>query len=149
MQIVIYRTKKNYLYTEGELTINDDRLTFTVEATACMLPAGNYLLRIVKKSERKLSLVVFDTDGTSTGWRIGIGSSFISSQKEHIIAIGEQLIPGALYKATCNYERLVDRLSKCKSRGESVELVISERFCRHNKPIKHWSIDYSRKLLPV
>jgi len=138
MQIVIYRTNKNRLYTEGELVINDDHQTFTVEATDCMLPAGKYLLRIVKKSERKQSLSIFSQEGKNTGWRIGIGSSFITSRKERIIAIGSRLIPGAVYKATSDYERLVDRISKCSNRKEEVELVISESFCKKDQPINHW-----------
>ncbi len=151
MEIIIFRTHKNRLYTEGELTINDDRQTFTVEATECMLPAGEYILRIVKKSERKLSLSIFRTDGSPTGWRIGIGTSFVDSNKKHVIAIGSKLLPGTVYKSTPDYERLVDRLTKCNRRKERITLVISERFCKQNEPINHWLIDYSQqtKLLPA
>ena len=96
MQITLYRKRTNALYTEGELEVNFDRQTYTVESTDCMLPAGRYILRIVKKSERKQSLVIFHPDGKSTGWRIGIAHSYIGSRKDRTIAIGTPLIPGTV-----------------------------------------------------
>ena len=53
MEITIYRKRKNDLYTEGVLHINGGRQTYTVEATDVMLPEGQYIVRIVKKSARK------------------------------------------------------------------------------------------------
>jgi len=149
MEIVIYRKNTNRLYTEGELVVNGDRQTFTAEASAVMLPAGSYTLRIVKKSQRKQSLVIFRQDGKSTLWRIGIGHSYIGSLKDHIIAIGTPLIPGAVYKASRDYERLMDRFSKCTERKESMTLIISEEYCHPNQPIQHWLRDSSPKLLPA
>lgn len=149
MEIALYRKRTNALYTEGELAVNDDRQTSTVEATDCMLPAGRYILRIVKKSERKQSLVIFHPDGTSTGWRIGIGHSYIGSRKDHIIAIGTPLIPGAVYKASKDYERLMDRFSKCTARGEQMDFIISDRCCQPCQPIRHWLTDYSATPKPA
>ena len=40
MEIILYRMRSNPLYTEGELFINGNRATFTVEPTDRMLPVG-------------------------------------------------------------------------------------------------------------
>lgn len=148
MQITLYRKRTNALYTEGELEVNFDRQTYTVESTDCMLPAGRYILRIVKKSERKQSLVIFHPDGKSTGWRIGIAHSYIGSRKDRTIAIGTPLIPGAVYKAAKDYERLMDRFSKCTARGEQMDFIITDSFCKSCQPIRHWLTDYSAKPTP-
>lgn len=73
-----------------------------------------------------------------TGWSIGIGLSWKTSKQNHLIAIGERLIAGALYKATPIYERLIDRLMKCESRGEGIQLVISADNCVPSHIIDHW-----------
>lgn len=138
MLIEIKRHNTNDLYTEGRLYINDMRTTYTVEASECMLPAGIYRLKIVKKSARKQSLAII-CDETPTGWTLGIGQSWISSKKNHIIAIGQPFFPGAVYKATPVYERIVDRLMKCEARGESIRLVITDDNCTHGLPIRHWT----------
>lgn len=137
MNILIKRLRMNGLYTEGELLINDLRTTFTVECTNFMLPAGDYHLRIVKRSARKQSLNIF-VNSKDTGWKVGIGHSYRSSKAHRIICIGEPLIPGAIYKGTKEYERLIDRLTKCKDRKEEITLTISETRCIENRPIKHW-----------
>lgn len=166
MLIEIKRHNTNVLYTEGRLYINDMRTTYTVEASECMLPAGIYRLKIVKKSARKQYIGVFETQVSNgfnvpksfnpetsetseatetsetlqpTGWTLGIGQSWISSKKNHIIAIGQPFFPGAVYKATPVYERIVDRLMKCEARGESIRLVITDDNCTHGLPIRHWT----------
>ena len=149
MEIILYRKRTNELYTEGQIFINDDFQTCTVEATDIMLPADRYILRIVKKSERKQSLVIFRYDGTSTGWRLDMGASFIDSRKELTIAIGRPLIPGTVYKSTKDYERLTDRFSKCTARGEQMYLIITDRGCKPCQIIKHWVTDYAADKEPV
>lgn len=137
MLIEIKRNNTNDLYTEGRLHINDMRTTFTIESTETMLPVGIYQVKIVKKSARKQSLVIFN-ENTSTEWALGICLSWIGSKKQHIIGIGQPFFPGALYKATAIYERIVDRLMKCEARGEGVRLIITDDNITHGLPISHW-----------
>lgn len=138
MEITIYRKRKNRLYTEGVLLINGGRQTYTVEATDVMLPHGDYIVRIVKKSARKQYISILQTNGIPTEWKVGICHSYIGSKRDKTIAIGTPLIPGAIYKATKDYERIVDRLMKCMDRNEPIQLTISETNCTTNQPISHW-----------
>ena len=138
MEITIYRKRKNDLYTEGVLHINGGRQTYTVEATDVMLPEGEYIVRIVKKSARKQYISILKQNGYPTDWKIGIDHSFIGSKKNRIIAIGTQLIPGAIFKGAKHFERITDRLMKCMDREETITLCISEVNCLANQPISHW-----------
>lgn len=138
MLIEIKRHHTNDLYSEGRFYINDMLTTHTVEATDCMLPAGIYQLRIVKKSARKQSLVIF-LDDHPTDWSIGIGLSWIGSKKNRIIAIGQPFFPGAVNRAAPIFERITDRLMKCEARGESIQLIISDDQCIPCKPIRYWT----------
>lgn len=138
MILSVKRLKSNRLYTEGQLHINDMRTTLTVESTEIMLPAGQYVLQLVNKNERKRELIIFNADGSKTGWRIGFGNSWIGSKKDHTICIGQYLIPGALYQAAPIYERIIKRLEKCKERKESILLFIYEDDCSPSAPIQHW-----------
>lgn len=138
MLIEIKRLKSNRLYTEGRLYINDMRNTLTVESSELMLPAGQYVLQLVNKNERKRELIIFKANGIKTGWRIGIGNSWIGSKNDHAICIGEYLIPGAVYKAAPIYERIIKRLEKCKDREESIHLIIHDEDCTPSVPISYW-----------
>lgn len=159
MLIEIKRHHTNDLYSEGRFYINDMLTTHTVEATDCMLPAGIYQLRIVKKSARKQYIGIFDTVSKGfnvpksfnpetpetsetlkpTGWSIGIGLSWIGSKKNRIIAIGQPFFPGAVNRAAPIFERITDRLMKCEARGESIQLIISDDQCIPCKPIRYWT----------
>lgn len=150
MEIKVKRLAMNGLYTEGVLVINDMRTTSTVEHTQSMLPVGTYSVRIVKRSARKQYIGIFRNEETTishnpfrinvpnTGWKIGVGHSWISCKKDCLICIGERLIPGAMCKGGKEYERLIDRLTKCKERNESITLIVTESQCIENKPIRHW-----------
>lgn len=134
MEIRINRTVTNSIYTEGEILVNNQQKANTVEHTPTMLPAGNYLIRLRKhKSMRRIVRI------SKTDWSIGIGRSWKTSQKKQVIAIGQQLIPGIVYKATSTYGRLFERIEKCQIRKEPVNLVIDENQCINNQPIKHWT----------
>ena len=140
MQAKITRYSTNPLYTEGILSINGEDQTRTIESTVHMLPAGIYTLQLVTIHAHLRELTVHDWH---TGQPIGIrisptATSHIGCQREHAIAIGEELIPGALYRATSVYERIVKRLEKCQKRGEPILLIIDEDRCRHNNPCSHW-----------
>lgn len=139
MEVYIERQKSNYLYTEGRLFINGDLQTHTVECTEIMLPAGNYLLQLVTKNAHKRELEVFTIRNEPTGWHIGIEHSWIGSKKTKSIVIGQPFFPGALYKATPDYERIIKRLEKCKARNESINLIIDDTHCVPNQPINHWT----------
>ena len=143
MNITIYRNFKNALYTEGKMHINGGFQTYTLESTTNMLPEGNYIVRIVKKSARKQYIGIFATDDTgsiltSSRWKIGIGSSFIHSKKRRMIIIGIPLIRGAMYKSAKDYNRITDRLMKCITRREPITLTITESRCRPSTPTCHW-----------
>lgn len=146
MKVSIERQKTNRLYTEGRLVINDDPQTYTVESTEIMLPAGEYLLKLVTKNAHRRELEIFSVSGEPTCWRIGIEQSWIGSKKTKTIVIGQQLIPGALYKATPDYQRIIKRLEKCKARNEAINLTISDNCCKETTPISHWTVTRNPKL---
>lgn len=140
MQVKIIRNRTNILYTEGTLNINGEPQALTIEATSEMLPAGLYRLKLITIHAHLRELTVHDWHTEhSIGIRISpTVHSYIGYKRESSIAIGEELIPGALYKATLVYERIVKRLEKCQKRGEPILLVIDEEHCRHSHPCKHW-----------
>ena len=133
MNITIHRNTTNRLYTEGELHVNGHHYTHTVEPTDRMLPAGTYLLRLVKVNAHCRKLAVMGTE-----FCIGLGHSFIDSRRNRVIAIGQPLIPGTLYRASPDYERLVKRLEKCQKRQEAIHLLIAEATATPNAPARHW-----------
>ena len=139
MEIILYRMRSNPLYTEGELFINGNRATFTVEATNQMLPVGEYALAFDKRSSRKQQLAILG--GTSHGkhrWTIQAGNSYRDARKRQAILVGDPLIPGAVYRSPRLFQRLISRLTKCRDRGESITFEISEARCRHTQPIRQW-----------
>lgn len=139
MEVYIKRQTINELYTEGCIFINGEKQTHTVESTEHMLPAGEYLVKLVTKNAHKRELEIFTPEGRSVGWRIGIAHSWIGSRKERTVSIGQPLIPGVVYKATEIYERIVKRLEKCKARKEVISLIIDESHLVQNRPISHWT----------
>lgn len=140
MNVKITRTRTNALYTQGNLTINGEDQTRTIESTVHMLPAGLYRLQLVTIHAHLRELIVHDWHtGRTLGIRISpTATSHIGCRREKAIAIGEELIPGALYRAIPVYERIVKRLEKCQKRGEHILLVIDDDRCRHSNPISHW-----------
>lgn len=140
MQIILYRNRKNHLYTEGELHINDRKITYAVESTTNMLPEGIYSLQIVKQSARKQKLCVFGNN-VNLDWTIGVEYSWIGSKKNKVIAIGEPFFRGAVNKGSAEFDRIIDRIAKCMERKEHIQFVITEERCRLNEPIKYWQED--------
>lgn len=143
MKITVKRLTINRLYTEGQLLINHTPTTHTVESTELMLPPGHYIVRLTKTKDRRRVIAILPTSlhprrPSTPTTSIGIGQSWIASRKHHVIAIGQPLIPGAVYKATEVYERLFDRIEKCEARKELIHLTITEHGCRENHPISHW-----------
>lgn len=138
--VKITRNRTNPLYTEGILSINGEVQSLTIESTSEMLPAGLYRLQLITIHAHLRELIVHDWDtGSSIGIRISpTATSHIGCHRESAIAIGEELIPGALYKSTPVYERIVKRLEKCQKRREHILLVIDEEHCRHSSPCRHW-----------
>ena len=139
MEVYINRQTINELYTEGCIFINGEKQTQTVESTEHMLPAGKYLVKLVTKNAHKRELEIFTPEGRSVGWRIGLAHSWIGSRKERTVSIGQPLIPGAVYKATEIYERIIKRLEKCKARKEVINLIIDGSHLVQNQPISHWT----------
>lgn len=139
MEVFIERQTTNDLYTEGRLFINGDLQTYTTESSEIMLPAGNYRLQLITKNAHKRELVVFKDRNEPTGWRLGIAHSWIGSKKTKTIAIGQYFYPGARYKATPDYERIIKRLEKCKARKEVINLIIDGSHLVQNQPISHWT----------
>ena len=140
MDIIIKRTTTNRLYTEGSLLINNVEHTQTIECTEMMLPAGLYALKLIKVNAHLRKLVILDGDTQkSTGQRISpTAISHIGCRREQAIAIGHELIPGALYKSIADYERIVKRIEKCNKRRKPVLLVIDDNECKASVPAKHW-----------
>ncbi|MGM9760831.1 MAG: DUF5675 family protein [Parabacteroides sp.] len=139
MEIILYRTHSNRLYTEGELFINGNRATFTVESSDRMLPVGTYALDFLKRSCRKQQLVILGAKPSGRRhWSFATGNSYRDARKRQAIVVGEPLIPGVVYRSQLTFLRLVSRLTKCRARGESITFEISEARCRQTHPIRHW-----------
>ena len=134
MQILINRTYKNKFYTEGVIKVNGKQIAHTVEDSLTMLPPGTYHIRLCRyKSKRRIIRI------SNTSWSIGIGQSWIGSKKRHIIAIGQPLIPGGVYKATGTYGRQFERIEKCQIRKGKITLVINSSKCQPCTPSPHWT----------
>ena len=134
MDIRIKRTTTNQLFTTGELAINDKQQAFTVEPTDTMLPEGIYTLRYAQKAklERRLQVVGKNnkangekTEKRHKGWVIGAVNSWIDARKTRTIGLGQPLIPGVLIHSGKTTERIMNRLNKCRLRGEPVTLIIT------------------------
>ena len=148
MIITISRFMKTTLYTEGRIVVNGLRQTFCVEATAEMLPVGEYILRLVSVNPRRRELQVFRVDACgrtrTTGWSLGCGHSWRNSKKSRTVCLGEIFFPGAVKQSQPAYERMVKRLEKCKERGETIVLQVREEStCQESpiQPIPHWLSD--------
>ena len=118
MNFKLYRNNTNALYTKGNLFFYEEVETQTLEPTASMLPAGLYTLRLVTIHAHRRDLEVFDFHtGQATGWRIShTATSHIGCIREQAIAIGQELIPGALFKAQ---EALLGE----RKPGESISMI--------------------------
>lgn len=139
MEIILYRMRSNRLYTEGELFINGNRATFTVESSDRMLPIGTYSLDLLKRSSRKQQLVILGAKPSGHGrWTVQTGNSYRDAHKRQAIVVGDPLTPGVVYRSPRIFQRLISRLTKCRARGESITLEISEARCRQTQPIRQW-----------
>lgn len=141
MEIILKRRRTNRLYTEGELYINGNIQTYTLESTERLLKPGRYQVRIVLKSERKRDLCLFPCDGSSKGpvSRIDFGHSWRDAKRHNFICIGRPLIPGAMYKSYPDWMRINDRIKKCKARRKPIYLIIQDSSTTKGVPIKHWT----------
>ena len=143
MQINIYRNTTNSLYTEGTLFIGETRVTSTLEASETMIPAGIYIVRIVKHSDRKQSIAIFRASHRTIRdkalSKIAMGHSWRDSKRARSIVIGTPLIPGVLHKASAIFERLTNRITKASQRGEDIILTIYEDSMTHHTPCQWWT----------
>lgn len=134
MNIEIYRNRTNRLYTEGMLFVNDCFLANTVEATEIMLPAGTYRVWLGRTDTGKRQIFFGER------WRIGLCHSWIGSKRQRMIAIGQILFPGALYKGTGILGRIIDRLEYAfQEKQAEVSLTIYD--CRQppeRTVYRHW-----------
>lgn len=149
MTITINRRTTNTLYTMGALNVNGILVSYTLEATGSKLPVGTYIVRIIKKSERKQDICIIPkTQGLEPSpiSQITIGHSWKSaskiSTKEHLcfstMLIGNVLTPGVMYKSDKDIERLTDRLMKCIQRNEAIDLVVTEANVVETTPTALW-----------
>lgn len=149
MTITINRRTTNPLYSMGALCVNGILVSYTLEATGSKLPVGTYIVRIIKKSERKQDICIIPkTQGLEPSpiSKITIGHSWKSaskiSAKEHLyfstVLIGNVLTPGVIYKSEKDIERLTDRLTKCIQRNEAIDLVVSEANLIESTPTALW-----------
>ena len=149
MTITINRRTANTLYTMGALNVNGILVSYTLEATSSKLPVGTYIVRIIKKSERKQDICIIPkTQGLEPSpiSKITIGHSWKSagkiSRNEHLdfsaVLIGNVLTPGVMYKSEKDIERLTDRLMKCILRNEAIDLVVTEANVVETTPTALW-----------
>ena len=149
MTITINRRTKNPLYTMGALCVNGIPVSYTLEATGSKLPVGTYIVRIIKKSERKQDICIIPkAQGLEPSpiSQITISHSWKSagkiSRNEHLdfsaVLIGNVLTPGVMYKSEKDIERLTDRLMKCILRNEPIALVVTEANLIESTPTALW-----------
>ena len=143
MEFKLIREEQNHLYTEGQLLVNGLCLTQTVEATARILPPGQYLVRLTKDKQRRRIIGIWIERGEGmrpffTGRSIGMGHSWKNSRENRTVCIGRLLIPGAVFRARDTYERLFERIKKCQQRKEPIRLCITAHRCRPGEPLRHW-----------
>ena len=149
MTITINRRTTNTLYTMGTLNVNGIPASYTLEAIGSKLPVGTYIVKIIKKSERKQDICIIPkTQGLEPSpiSHITIGHSWKSaskiSAKEHLcfstVLIGNVLTPGVMYKSDKDIERLTDRLMKSIQRNEAIDLVVTEANVVETTPTVLW-----------
>ena len=145
MNITVFRTNSNRLYTEGYLSINDLKTTYTVENTSTMLPDGKYEVRLHGGSQRRRIIAIMALPHSvkpSVPYTLGrfeACGTWISSKKNKSICLGEPIIPGALKKGTDHYERLFDRIEKAEKRGEKTYLdIVTGSDLKYGEPIQYW-----------
>lgn len=146
MEIIIFRTKSNRLYTEGYMSINDQKTTFTVENTSTILPDGKYEVKLKGSllRRRQLAILMPQLDGKPsvpyTVSHFEACGTWISSKKNKSICIGEPIIPGVLQKGSEVFERLFDRIEKAEQRGEKITLDITTSYgIIYGEPLQYWT----------
>ena len=145
MQIEIHRLASNHLYTEGLITVNGANFSHPIEHTFNMLPIGRYKIELKKLncSHRVIAIIPLSADCDRHQSVIESGDSWITARNiAHSqsltmspIIIGTPLIPGVIKQSANIYNRLFERLKKCKT---VVTLTIHDNHCKPNSPISHW-----------
>lgn len=146
MQIEIHRLTSNPLYTEGHITVNGADFCHAIEHTPLMLPTGKYKVELKKisSSHRVIAIIPLSSaDCDRHQSLIESGDSWITARNiAHSqsltmspIIIGTPLIPGVIKQSANIYNRLFERLKKCKT---VVTLTIHDNHCKPNSPISHW-----------
>lgn len=145
MQIEIHRTKTNRLYTEGHIIVNGADFCHTIEHTPSMLPTGKYkvVLKKISSSHRAIAIIPQSHKEDVHLSTIEQGASWITANKIALkqsltmspILIGTPLIPGVIKQSANSYNRLFERLKKCKT---EVTLTIRDNRCKPNSPNPHW-----------
>lgn len=158
MQIEIRRLQANRHYTESAIYVNDKKhVPYAVEHTFTMLPIGEYMIKLLKGKSRRREIVILPMEKVSVldsssippkPYTIIPSHSWVSAKSNNAIVIGEQLIPGAVQKGRDHYDRLFDRIEKCKDRGEAITLHITDDCCEESEPIKYWLSDSMHGCLP-
>lgn len=146
MQIEIQRLTTNRLYTEGHIIVNGANFSHTIEHTFNMLPIGRYKIVLKKLSCSHRAIVIIPQHASVTPDFVSIieqGNSWITAQnitlKQSLtmspIIIGTPLTPGVVKCSTEAYNRLFERLKKCKT---EITLTIRDNLCKPNSPSSHW-----------
>lgn len=145
MQIEIHRTQTNRLYTEGHIIVNGANFSHTIEHTSTMLPTGKYkvVLKKISSSHRAIAIIPQSNKEDAHLSTIEQGASWITANKIALkqslttspILIGSPLIPGVIKHSANSYNRLFERLKKCKT---EVTLTIRDTQCKPNAPSSHW-----------
>ena len=145
MEITIFRTNSNRLYTEGYMSINGAKTTSTVENTSTILPDGRYEVKLKGSTLRRRQLAILMPSHVGkpfvpyTVSHFEVCGSWISSKKNKSICIGESIIPGALKKGSEVFERLFDRIEKAEQRGEKITLdIITSVGIIYGEPLQYW-----------
>lgn len=146
MQIEIHRLTSNPLYTEGHITVNGADFSNSIEHTPVMLPIGRYKIELKKLScsHRVIAIIPQHASMTSDFVSIiGQGNSWKTAQNIALkqlltmspIIIGTPLTPGVVKCSSEAYNRLFERLKKCRT---EVTLTILDNLCKPNTPNSHW-----------
>lgn len=145
MDIRISRITTNHLYTEAIVTVGGKELSHTVEVSEGRLPDGIYATAMgLDHLGRHVIDLLYPAGGDvpprPTGWHIGLGHSWISSEKHHTLCFGRPFFPGAVMEGEEDFDRLFERFRKSMSRNTPVIVEITSKECRTERhPHFHWS----------
>lgn len=144
MKIVIYRTKIRPDYVIGGLYIDGLKVCDTLENPNACVPAGSYSISLIKCKQyaRKMPILTPSYLNCANCKKLPTISNNstlpcfcpmlkpgngVHNRLDGSILVGECSVPGLIIHPKRHFDALFERLRKSLSRGNSVELIITEK----------------------